>query len=102
MIDRISGCADSTTDESKRENASGSGKRSRNESGKYSDAIENSEFSILVCCSEKVTVIDVSKPRVTLVVVECEKSCRRWTIGKFVSDNSIFLWSRMSVAKFNK
>ena len=49
----------------RRESASGSGKRSRNESGKDSeDAIDNSEFSNLICGSEKVTVIDVSKPRV--------------------------------------
>ena len=70
MIDLISGCADSATDESTRENASGSGKRSRNESGKDSeDAIDNSEFSNLICGSEKVTVIDVGKPRVSLVGV---------------------------------
>ena len=37
------------------------------------------------------TVIDVSKPRVSSVGVDCEKSCRRWTIGNFVSDNSIFV-----------
>ena len=71
-----------------RENASGSGKR--NESGKDSeDAVDKSEFSNLICGSEKVTVIDVSKPRVSLVGVDCEKSCRRWTIGNFVSDNGI-------------
>ena len=92
MIDLISGSADSTTDESTRENASGSGKRSRNESGKDSeDTVDNSEFSNLICGSEKVTVIDVSKPRVSLVGVDCEKSCRQRTVGKFVSDNSIFV-----------
>ena len=92
-IDLISGCDDSTTDESTRENASGSGKRFRNEPGKDSeDAINDSEFSNLICGSEKVTVIDdVSKPRVSLVGVDCEKSCRRWTIGNFVSDNSIYV-----------
>ena len=54
VFDLISGCADSTADESTRENSSGSGKRSRNVSGKDSeDAIDNSEFSNLVCGSEK-------------------------------------------------
>ena len=91
VIDLISGCAGSITDESTREKASGSGKRSRNESGKDSqDTVETSEFSNLICGSEQVTVIDVSKPRVSLVGVDCEKSCRRWTIRNFVSDNSIF------------
>ena len=45
-IDLISECAGSITDESTRDNASGSGKRSRNESGKDSeDTVETSEFS---------------------------------------------------------
>ena len=80
VIDLISGCAESTTDESTRENASGSGKHSRYESAKDSeDAVDNSEFSNLICGYEKVTVIDVSKPRVSLEEVDCEKSCRRWT-----------------------
>ena len=75
---------------SKRENAGGSGKRSWNEFGKDSEnAVDNSEFSNLICGSKKVTVIDVSKPRVSWVRVDCEKSSRRWTIGNFVSDNSI-------------
>ena len=66
VIDLISRCAGSTTDESTRENASGSGKRSRNESGKDSeDTVETSEFSNLISGSEKVTVIDVSKGRVS-------------------------------------
>ena len=92
VIDLISGCADSTTDESTREHASSSGKRSRNESWNDSeDAVGNSEFSNLICRSEKVTVIDLSKPRVSLVGVDCEKSCRLWTIGNFVSDDSIFV-----------
>ena len=74
VIDLISGCADSTTDESTRVNASGSEKRSRDESGKDSeDAVGNSEFSNLICGSETVTVIDVSKPRVSLVGVDCER-----------------------------
>ena len=42
-------------------------------------------------CREKVAVIDVRKPRVSLVGVDCEKSCRRWTIGNFVSDENIFV-----------
>ena len=52
-------------------NSSGTGKRSRNEAGKDSeDAIDNSEFSNLICGSEKVPVIDVSRPRVSLVGVD--------------------------------
>ena len=31
------------------------------------------EFSNLICGSEKVTIIDVDKPRVSLVEVDCEK-----------------------------
>ena len=74
VIDLISGCADSTGDKTTRENAGGSGKRSRNESVEVSEgAVDNSEFSNLICGSEKVTVIDVSKPRVSLVVVDCEQ-----------------------------
>ena len=68
VIDLVSGRAGSITDESTLENASGSGKRSRNESGKDSeDTAETREFSNLICGSEKVTVIDVSKPRVSPV-----------------------------------
>ena len=40
------------------------------------------EFSNLICGSQKVTIIDVDKPRVSLVEVDCEKYCRRWTIIK--------------------
>ena len=54
-------------------------------------AVETREFSNLTCGSEKVTIIDVDRPRVSLVGVDCEKSCRRWTIGNFVSDNSVFV-----------
>ena len=54
VIDLISGCADSTTDESTLENAGGFGKRSWNESGKDSeDVVDNSEFSNLICGSEE-------------------------------------------------
>ena len=45
--------------------------------------IENSEFSNLLCGSERVTVIDVSKPQISLVGADCEQSCRRCTIGNF-------------------
>ena len=92
VIDLISVCADSTNDETMRENAGGSGKRSRTESVKVSeDAVDNREFSNLICGSEKVTVIDVSKQRATLVGVDCEKSCRQRTIENSVCDNSIFV-----------
>ena len=91
VIDLMSGCADSITDETTPGNAGGPGKRSRNESVKVSeDAVDNSEFSNLICGSTKMTVIDVSKPRVSLMGVDCEKSCRQWTIGNFVSVNSNF------------
>ena len=49
------------------------------------------EFSNLICGSEKVTIIDADKPRVSLVEVDCEKHCRRWIIGNFVSDNGVFV-----------
>ena len=92
VIDLISGCADSITDETKGENAGGSGKCSRNASVEVSeDAVDNSEFSNLICGSEKVTVTDVGKRRASLVGVDCEKSCRRWTTENVVSDNSIFV-----------
>ena len=77
-------------------------KPSRNESGRDSeDTVDNSEFSNLIFGSEKATVIDASKPRVSLVGVDCEKSRRRWTVGNFCVTTA-FLWSRMSVAKINK
>ena len=37
--------------------------------------VENSEFSNLLCGSERVTVIDVNKPRISLVGADCEPSC---------------------------
>ena len=39
--------------------------------------IENNDFSNLLCGSERVTVIDVNKPRISLVGADCEQSCRR-------------------------
>ena len=53
--------------------------------------IENSEFSNLSCGSERVTVIDVSKPRISLVGADCEQSCRRWTIGNVADDSGVFV-----------
>ena len=54
VIDLMSGCADSITDETTPGNAGGPGKRSRNESVKVSeDAVDNSEFSNLICGSER-------------------------------------------------
>ena len=44
-----------------------------------------------ICGSEKVTTIDVDKPSVSLVGVDCEKSCRRWTVGNFLSDNGVMV-----------
>ena len=39
--------------------------------------IEHSEFSNLLCGSERVTVIvDVNRPRISLVGADCEQSCR--------------------------
>ena len=52
---------------------------------------ETVELSNLICGSEKVTIIDVDKPRASLVEVHCEKSCRRWTSGNFASDNGVFV-----------
>ena len=53
--------------------------------------IENSEFSNLLCGSERVTVIDVNKPRISLVGADCEQSCRRWTLGNFADDSGVFV-----------
>ena len=54
--------------------------------------IENSEFSNLLCGSERVTVIDVNKPRISLVVgADCDQSCRRWTIGNFADGSGVFV-----------
>ena len=54
VIDLMSGCADSITDETTPGNAGGPGKRSRNESVKVSeDAVDNSEFSNLICGSDE-------------------------------------------------
>ena len=52
--------------------------------------VENSEFSNLLCGSERVTVIDVDKPRISLAGADCEQSCRRWTIGNFADDSGVF------------
>ena len=57
VIDLIPGCADLTSDGAARENVHDPVRRPRGESGKDSeDAIDNSEFSNLICGSEKVTV----------------------------------------------
>ena len=53
--------------------------------------IDNSEFSNLLCGSERVTVIYVNKPRISLVGADCEQSCRRWTIGNFADDSGVFV-----------
>ena len=49
------------------------------------------EFSSLLCGSDKVTIIDVDRPRVSLAGEAREQSCRRWTIGKFLNDSGIFV-----------
>ena len=53
--------------------------------------IENSEFSNLLCGSERVTVLGVNKPRSSLVGADCEQSCRRWAIGNFADDSGVFV-----------
>ena len=52
---------------------------------------ENSEFSNLLCGSQRVTVIDVNKPRISLMGAVFEQSCRRWTIGSFADDSGVFV-----------
>ena len=52
---------------------------------------ENSQFSNLLCGSERVIVIDVNKRRISLVGADCEQSCRRWTIGNFADDSGVFV-----------
>ena len=79
-------------DDTARENAHSSVRRLRGASVKDSGtSAETREFSNLMCGSERVTIIDVDKPRVSLVGADCEKFCRRWTIGNFVSDNGVFV-----------
>ena len=56
--------------------------------------MENSEFSNLLCGSERGTVIEMNKPRISLVRADCEQSCRRWTIGNFADDNGVFVINR--------
>ena len=51
--------------------------------------IENNEFSNLLCGSVRVTVIDVNKPRISLVEADCEQSCRRWTMSNFADDSGV-------------
>ena len=53
--------------------------------------IENSEFSNLLCGSERVTVIDLNNPRISLVGAHCEQSCRRWTSGNIADDSGLFV-----------
>ena len=92
VINLIPDCADPISDGMVLENAPGSVRHHRGATAKDSGTLaENREFSNLICSSEKVTIIDVEKPRVSLVEVNCEKSCRRWTIGNVVSDNDVFV-----------
>ena len=53
--------------------------------------IKNNEFSNLLCGSEKVTITDVNKPRISLVGADCEQPCRRWTVGNFADDSGVFV-----------
>ena len=90
VVDLISGRAGSIIDESTR---SGSGKRSRNESGKDSeDTVETSEFSNLICGSDKVTVIDVSKPRVSFVGGGIVRNLAADGRLEILSVTTAFLW----------
>ena len=74
VIDLILGCADLISYDAARENSHGAVRRLRGASVKDSEtSAETREFSNLICGSEKVTVIDVDKPRVSLVGVDCEK-----------------------------
>ena len=92
VIDLIPGCADLISDDTARENVHGPVRHLRGASVKDSEAsAETGELSNLICGSEKVTIIDVDKPRVSLVKVDCEKSCRRWTIGNFLRDDGVFV-----------
>ena len=55
------------------------------------ESVQDPDFSNLLCGSERVTVIDVNKPRISLVGADCEQSCRRWTIGYFADDSGVFV-----------
>ena len=99
VIDLIPGCADLISDDTARENVHGPVRRLRGASVKDSEtSAETRKFSNLFCGSEKVTIIDVDKPRVSLVGRgggreggDSEKSRRRWTIGNFVRDSGVFV-----------
>ena len=92
VIDLILGCTDLISDDTARKNVRGPVRRLRGASVKDSyTSAETRKFSNLICDSEKVTIIDVDKPRVSLDGVGCEKFCRRWTVGNFVSDNGFFV-----------
>ena len=92
VINLIPDCVDPISDGMALENAPGSVRRHRGATAKDSGTLaENREFSNMICGSEKVTIIVVDKPRVSLVGVDCEKSCRRWIFGNFVSDNGAFV-----------
>ena len=92
VIDLIPGCADLTSDDAAQVNVHGPVRLPRGASVKDSaTSVETREFSNLLCGSENVTIIDVDKPRVSLVEVDFEKSCRRWTLGNFVSDKGVFV-----------
>ena len=68
MTDLIPDCVDPISDDMELENSSGSVRSHRGATAKDSRIHgENMEFSILICGSEKLTIIDVDKPRVSLV-----------------------------------
>ena len=88
----IPDCVDPIPDGMTLANALGSVMRNLGATAKDSGTLaENMEFSTLICGSEKVTIIDVDKPRVSLAGVDSEKSYRRWTIANFVSDSGVFV-----------
>ena len=76
-IDLIPDCVDPISDGMALENAPGSVRRHRGATAKDSGTpAENREFLNLLCGSEKVTIIDVDKPRFFWWGADCETSCR--------------------------
>ena len=68
VIDLIPGFADLPSDDTARENVHGPVRRFWGGSAKdFETSAETMGFSNLICGSEKVTITDVDKPRVSLV-----------------------------------
>ena len=109
VIDLIPGCADLISDDTARENVHGPVRRLRGASVKDSEtSAETRKFSNLFCGSEKVTIIDVDKPRVSLVGrggggrEEILRNLAADGLLEILCVTAVCLWSRMVVTKINR